>query len=210
MNDLLSLTLINRFQMYLEGLLRNEFGIFRMIIRQMIQFRQQSMSKSKQRCRSTDHQQILRQRNAHVHAGLWVGQPISCFFSRGTYNWAAFDSIPPPLPLIFFPATHPVRKSMIFFPNKAIKQYLIGLNSVELYSSSQNLLFDTTKSVKASIFKLLIPPPSKPFDFIPPPLRGGGKYWTIITPVLFMYISRRQGETCLVWSQELSKSSFTN
>ena len=70
MNDLLSLTLINRFQKYLEGLFRNEFGIFRMIIRQMIQFRQQSMSKSKQRCRSTDHQQILRQRNAHVHAGL--------------------------------------------------------------------------------------------------------------------------------------------
>ena len=64
---------------------------------------------------------------------------------------------------------------------KAMKQYILDLNCVKLCCSNCILPFGTTKSVKSSkiffflFFKLLIFfPISKPFDFIPPPHRGGG------------------------------------
>ena len=46
-----------------------------------------------------------------------------------------------------------------FLPHKAIKQYVIGLNSVKMYCTNQILPFGTTKSVKSTkicFFHLLI------------------------------------------------------
>ena len=93
----------------------------------------------------------------------------------------AFDFIPPPA-FDFLPrdASRRVLKSLIFFTLKAIKQYILGSNSVKLCCSSYILPFGTAKSVKSSkiffflFFKLLISfVISKPFDFIPPPPVGG-------------------------------------
>ena len=93
----------------------------------------------------------------------------------------AFDLIPPPA-FDFLPrdALRRVTKSLISFNLKAIKQYILGFNSVKLCCSNYILPFGTAKSVKSSkiffflFFKLLIFfPISKPFDFIPPPHRGG-------------------------------------
>ena len=95
----------------------------------------------------------------------------------------AFDLIPPPA-FDFLPrdALRRVTKSLISFNLKAIKQYILGFNSVKLCCSNYILPFGTAKSVKSSkiffflFFKLLIFfPISKPFDFISPPPPGGGE-----------------------------------
>ena len=87
-------------------------------------------------------------------------------------------------------------KIFVFLPLKAIKQYILGLNSGKLSCSNCILPFSTTKNVRSSkiffflFFKLLIFfPISKPFDFIPPPT-GGGEYSTLYTPALLSsYVS---------------------
>ena len=114
----------------------------------------------------------------------------------------AFDFIPPPA-FDFLPrdALRLVTKSLIFFTLKAIQQYILGFNSVKLCCSNYILPFGTAKSVKSSkiffflFFKLLIFfPISKPFDFIPPPHRGG-EYSTLYTPVSkpFYYDNHKYG-----------------
>ena len=94
----------------------------------------------------------------------------------------AFDFIPPPA-FDFLPrdASRRVTKSLVFLTLKAIKQYILGFNSVKLCCSIYIFSFGTAKSVKSLknffflFFKLLIFfPISKPFDFIPPPPGGGG------------------------------------
>ena len=81
----------------------------------------------------------------------------------------------------FLPRVASRYKIFDFFTLKAIKQYILGFNSVKLCCSNYILPFGTAKSVKSSknffflFLKLLIFFPfSKPFDFIPPPTGGGG------------------------------------
>ena len=72
--------------------------------------------------------------------------------SRGVYNRAAFDFIHPPC--VWLSSRDVLRcftNPLIFFPFKAIKQYILGLNSVKLCCSNCVLPFGTTKSVKSSI-----------------------------------------------------------
>ena len=96
-----------------------------------------------------------------------------------------------PPPCIWFSSPRRVAsryKIFYFFTLKAIIQYILGFNSVKLCCSNYILPFGTAKTVKSSknffflFFKLLIFfPISKPFDFIPPPHRGG-EYSTLYTP----------------------------
>ena len=110
----------------------------------------------------------------------------------------AFDFIPPPA-FDFLPrdASRRVTKSLVFLTLKPIKQYILGFNSVKLCCSNYILPFGTAKSVKSSklsfflFFKLLIFfPISKPFDFIPPPHRGGGNTQRYTRLVYSRYFSR--------------------
>ena len=92
-----------------------------------------------------------------------------------------FYSPPPAFDFLPRDTLRRVTKSLFFLTLKAIKQYILGFNSVKLCCSNYILPFGTAKSVKSSkiffflFFKLLIFfPISKPFDFIPPPPPGGG------------------------------------
>ena len=84
----------------------------------------------------------------------------------------AFDFIPPPA-FDFLPRVASRYKIFDFFTLKAIKQYILGFNSVKLCCGNYILPIGTAKSVKSSknsfflFFKLLIFfPISKPFDLI--------------------------------------------
>ena len=91
-----------------------------------------------------------------TNSSMWMGR----IWNRGVYNWAAFDFIPP-LCLWFSSPRRVASRYKIFdfLPLKAIKQYILGLNSVKLCCSNCILPFGTTKSFLFSFFQT--------FDFLP-------------------------------------------
>ena len=112
---------------------------------------------------------LIVQNNLQNYSGVYIVERLLILF---------------PPPCLWFSSPRRVAsryKIFVFLPLKAIKQYILGLNSVKLSCSNCILPFGTTKSVRSPkifffhFFKLLIFfPTSKPFNFIPPLPTGGG------------------------------------